>query len=476
MERINQISSSGMAGAFELSVSNLASPTELNSLGTAVPDWRVCRASTAGTDEATLYRLDASSASQSAPYIMNSATAGLKWVAVFGRYSINQSVSTSLTVGADPGGTALLRGGGDIFFNGQTHTFGPNAGAVHVLAQGGNSGANNGSRFAVWNSGTSIIQIGNKSAILGGAYSATPYLYANGGLEIGATSVVIGTDPGGAEIFRAGGSTKLGGMTTIRGASGTLFEIQNSSDEDRGLRIGCITGAGVRISTQSGVYPLILGQDGGNHLTISIGGTVFIGADPGGAELLRGTGDVNFTGLLRSGGVNVNPWRWSNATSVSVANTAAETTLLDTGVGSKSIVANSLKVGSIVRFTASGIITCTGTPNLILKTAVGAVNDEFYNFAMPADYSGRWRVVLELCVNSIGSGGTFSGMVSFSTGDSGNGFDDTGSFSGNQEYDLDAINTTIANAINLTAQWGTANIANEIKMVVAMIEILNANS
>jgi hypothetical protein len=145
-------------------------------------------------------------------------------------------------------------------------------------------------------------------------------------------------------------------------------------------------------------------------------------------------------------------------------------------VGSKTIAANTLKVGTFIRVTAAGIIGCTGTPNLILKFAVGSTTDEFYNDLMPTDFDGRWRVVLELCVNSIGAGGTFSGMVTFFTGQSGGGFVNEGTVSVNYEFNSDAIDTTASNAINLTAQWGTADAANTVTCVVSSLEILNATS
>lgn len=79
-------------GTIELTVTSLANPTELNAVGSDVPDWRLCKTVGAGTDDATLYRLDASSASVNAPYVMASATAGLRWVAIAGAY-VNQEMA-----------------------------------------------------------------------------------------------------------------------------------------------------------------------------------------------------------------------------------------------------------------------------------------------------------------------------------------------------------------------------------------------
>lgn len=97
MQRVNDgdpVTSTTIAEALELVTADLTNPTELNALGTAVPDWRLVRTNVAGSDEATLYRLDTSSDGVSAPYIMASATAGLRWVAIAGRY-MNQGIGSA---------------------------------------------------------------------------------------------------------------------------------------------------------------------------------------------------------------------------------------------------------------------------------------------------------------------------------------------------------------------------------------------
>lgn len=113
-----------VAAAVELTVANIAVCAELNAVGTAVPDWRLCHTNVAASDEATLYRLDASTDAVNAPYIVASATAGLRWVAIAGRYQngnyqANGGIA-ALTgvIGVDPGGAELLRVGGAARVNG----------------------------------------------------------------------------------------------------------------------------------------------------------------------------------------------------------------------------------------------------------------------------------------------------------------------------------------------------------------------
>jgi hypothetical protein len=82
------VSSSSVPSAIEVTVASLANPAaELALIGTAVPQWAVCKTVAAGTDDATWYRLDATSGATNVPYVVASLTAGLKWVAVAGAYA-----------------------------------------------------------------------------------------------------------------------------------------------------------------------------------------------------------------------------------------------------------------------------------------------------------------------------------------------------------------------------------------------------
>lgn len=96
------LTSEAIAEVLELVVAAAANPVELNALGTAVPDWRLARTNVAGSDEATLYRLDTSSDAVNAPYVMASATAGLRWVAIAGRYMAGAATAESFRIGSQP--------------------------------------------------------------------------------------------------------------------------------------------------------------------------------------------------------------------------------------------------------------------------------------------------------------------------------------------------------------------------------------
>lgn len=78
------VTSIAVGNAIGLTTANLANPTELNSIGTVAGDFRMVTTSGGSPDSVTLYRLDSTSAAVFAPFVMASATAGLRWIAVAG--------------------------------------------------------------------------------------------------------------------------------------------------------------------------------------------------------------------------------------------------------------------------------------------------------------------------------------------------------------------------------------------------------
>jgi len=92
--------------------------------------------------------------------------------------------------GADDGST-LLQVGGGIYATGDVRA-GIGAGARYIIADGANSGTAGGAALILRNAGVNILTIGNKSAIIGGAYDATPYISASGTIEINAATLTQG--------------------------------------------------------------------------------------------------------------------------------------------------------------------------------------------------------------------------------------------------------------------------------------------
>jgi hypothetical protein len=97
LEYINTLNSSSVGAAIEVTVSNIASPTELNSRAAIQGDLVLARTTEAGTGSQTLYYADTTSDSESLPYIVSSATAGVKFIACGGRYNNGSKAIGGLT-------------------------------------------------------------------------------------------------------------------------------------------------------------------------------------------------------------------------------------------------------------------------------------------------------------------------------------------------------------------------------------------
>jgi hypothetical protein len=131
----------------------------------------------------------------------------------------------STVLGTDPGGSELLRVGGSIRASGTLTATGTNVSLgqsansqSYCTITGASGGSAAGSAFVVYNSATQIIAIANKSSILGGAYDATPLLYAASAIAV-TNGLILGTDPGGSDIFRAGGAGTFGGKIKANAAA-----------------------------------------------------------------------------------------------------------------------------------------------------------------------------------------------------------------------------------------------------------------
>ena len=72
-------------------------------------------------------------------------------------------------------------------------TVGSGTGNPFAAINGAASGTSGGASLVVQNAGNPIVGIGNKSALLGGAYDATPMLYGNAPIEVNQALNVTGS-------------------------------------------------------------------------------------------------------------------------------------------------------------------------------------------------------------------------------------------------------------------------------------------
>ena len=161
--------------------------------------------------------------------------------------------------------------------------------------------------------------------------------------------------------------------------------------------------------------------------------------------------------IASTGGGGTNPVVFvQTADSVTTANAA--TTLFGTGVGSLTVPANALHVGSVIRVTLSGytsIATAGAGTHTLLLTLGGVTVATGTSTIMNAILNGGWTSTVEITCRTTGGTGTVAGTAQFiprravTTG---------------QPAVLDAsgsagpatIATTIANVLDLTLNNGNA--------------------
>lgn len=173
-------------------------------------------------------------------------------------------------------------------------------------------------------------------------------------------------------------------------------------------------------------------------------------------------------------GINqwVNSTIFTQTNTVTISNTTTETSILGTGIGTKTLPANFLAIGKIVRLTVRGYINETSTPTIRVRLKLGSTTifdttatninslggtDKYFDATYDITCrttgvtgtvfpQGRWQYAANSGVNSV-----INGAVTSAT----------------------TINTTISQVIDLTVQWGTANASNNVVSTTCSIEILN---
>ena len=99
-------------------------------------------------------------------------------------------------------------------------TIGTSASTFAATVNGINSGTAGGASVLVQNAGTSIIAIGNKSSLIGGAYSATPMLYGNAQIETNTGLLVAGALTATGTLTLAGGASLLSTTASLTNGAG----------------------------------------------------------------------------------------------------------------------------------------------------------------------------------------------------------------------------------------------------------------
>ena len=245
-----------------------------------------------------------------------------------------------------------------------------------------------------------------------------------------------------AVLIEVGGTLTAARNLVLRTINHKLWFVRNATAGGFGITVKTAAGTGVRIPNGKGAWCY------GDGTNIVRADTL---ASPTGGGSLEAQATQIATGT--------------------VANTVTETTLFSTLIGTATLDANLLKIGRMVRVTAWGVLGTTGTPTLRIRTKIGAVTNGDSGAVTMATVTGRlWKLELEIACRAVGATGTIQSQARFfympaATTVAANFWElGTGS---------NTLDTTAANALNITAEWSVADAANTISASNITIEILN---
>ncbi len=269
-----------------------------------------------------------------------------------------------------------------------------------------------------------------------------------------AANVVVGTL---SSVLYSNGA---GDATTLVGSSST----------DSSLTVGStIYGRGITGGT--GGNNILVGKNinaGTNNVKNCIVLSVS-GFTPSGDNQIV-IGDNSHTSVTIAGQSFTSPqgalYRKKAATTV--VNTVTETSLFDGTLAS--IAANTLRVGQMIRIEIQGFYSAGAVPGVVtIKFKLGAL---VKNMTMPVVVQNsagncQWKADIDLLITAIGAGGT--------TNSSGTLYiqkDNTVGtlIVGGTRGVGDALDTTVANTIDCTMTWGTADANLTITGVTALVE------
>lgn len=158
-----------------------------------------------------------------------------------------------------------------------------------------------------------------------------------------------------------------------------------------------------------------------------------------------------------------------------VTNTVTETSLIGTGVGTMTLPANFFVAGKTIRLRIGGIYTtpAVATPSVVVKVKYGSTviatvtTTSLLSGATNLEFDGE---ILITCRTTGGSGSVMChGDIEYSTGLAGTIAVDPLNNAGAAT----TIDTTGANALDVTITWDSATATRSVKSTVTTVEILN---
>lgn len=159
---------------------------------------------------------------------------------------------------------------------------------------------------------------------------------------------------------------------------------------------------------------------------------------------------------------------YTQTSSSTVANTTNETTLLTSGVGSLTLPANYLTVGKTISVKVSGRHSAVANPGINIRIKLGTTTVLTTGLVASGNSTNDYfEVTGYITCRTVGSSGTVWGDGFYV--ETGGG---TGRFS-MANTSTTTINTTVAQTIDVTAQWDTASTSDTLTSDIAFIYSIN---
>jgi len=332
------------------------------------------------------------------------------------------------------------------------------------------------------------VTVCGNNCVNGGAGNYSPQLttmlgfnasvYCEGGIALGYTAsagvsrgnvgqsnshIAIGRAAGASgesTDFNNFGNTVVGSSSGVRARRGYVFGWNVQATAGTGQSDLILIGSNISVTGNNLVNCIVIrSANAGKNLTAAADSNSIQIGDPSQTRVLLGPYTIT-NGIAAVGAMQIG--------NVTIANTAAETTGIGALVGSNIIPAGRLTAGSTIRIRARGIMADTGAPTLQIRIKVGANTFCDTGAVALAAIAGThgWMLEADVTVRTVGSPGTAIGNCTFA-------------LAVINPPDLDTINTAttaidtaIANTVDLTFQWGTANPANTLTVTHYTMEIL----
>jgi hypothetical protein len=150
------------------------------------------------------------------------------------------------------------------------------------------------------------------------------------------------------------------------------------------------------------------------------------------------------------------------ANSIPVTGTTTETTLIDGGVGSLSVPANFFKVGDSFRVITAGVLNAANNQTIRIRVKVGSIV-LLDSLAQPITNitNDVFSLNVDFTVRQLGGPGVAS-IVSLGTFHYAKTSNATVQGFAFNQVNSTTFDTTIANTLNITVEWGAADLGNSI--------------